>query len=63
MIQSQQMQHRRVDVIDLCRIVSIQWFVAEFVTFAVRDAAFDAAAAQPIREAKWIVIASGSGLA
>lgn len=62
-VYAQQVHDRRVNVVDLGRAFAIQRFVAEFVALAIRHAAFDASAAEPVREAKWIVIASGAALA
>ena len=57
-IYAEQMQHRRVNVIHFRWVFTIQWFIAKFITLTICDAAFDAAAAQPIRETIRIMIAA-----
>ena len=46
------MQNRRVDVVDLRRVISVGGFVAEIVARSVRSSSFDAAARQIIEELK-----------
>lgn len=45
MVDTHEVQYRGVDIIDLSRVVSIQWLVAPLIRRAVRNAGLDAAAA------------------
>jgi hypothetical protein len=49
-VQSQEMQEGRVDVVDLGRAVAVERLVAEFVARAVGGSCLDPAAGQPVGE-------------
>ena len=61
-IDSQQVQDRGVDVVDLGRVFSVGGFETKLIAGAVRDPALDAATRQPICEAIGIVIAAFAAL-
>ena len=56
MVESEQVQDRRVPVVDVD--FSLNGFVAVVVRFAVRESAFDTAAAHPRRVAFVVVVAT-----
>lgn len=62
MINSEQMKERSVDVIDLRRIVSIQWFVSPLIGLTVGCSPLDATSTKPVRKDERIVIASCAAL-
>src|SRR5688572_8357315 len=62
MVDSQQMQDGGVDVVYLRGIFTVERLVAPLIAWAVRDAALDAAAGEPICEHKWIVIPAEAAL-
>ena len=45
MVDAKKVQNRRVDVVDLCRIVSIKWLVAPLILLTECYTSFDASAA------------------
>ena len=61
-LKAEKVEHCGVDVINLCGVAPVERFVAPLVAFADRYAAFDAAAAQPIREHIRIMIAAFAAL-
>ena len=53
-VDTEQVQDRRVDVVDLRRVLAVERLVAPFIARTVGHASFDAAAAEPVREAiRW----------
>src|SRR5262245_41836041 len=63
MVNSEQMQNRGVDVINFGRMFAVGRLVAELVTRAETDPAFDPAATQPVGETVRVVVASLAALA
>lgn len=61
-IDAQQVEDGGVDVVNLCRVVAIQRLVAPLVGRPVADAAFNAAAAQPVGEDERVMVASLAAL-
>ena len=61
-IDAQQMQDGRVDVVDRGRVTAVERLVAPLVAFTGDRSALDAATAQPIREAIRIVVTSLAAL-
>src|SRR5687767_14098674 len=62
-IDPEQVQNGRVDIVNLCRIFSVHWLVTPLVAFPVCDSALDATAAKPVRETIRIVVAPFAALA
>ena len=58
MIEAEEVEHRRVDVVALGGVRPVGWLVAPFVARSVGDAAFDATAGQPVGEDEGVVVAS-----
>ena len=61
-IDAELMEDGGVDVVDLRRVAAVGGFVAPLVAFAVGDAAFDAAAGEPVGEDVRVVVASFTAL-
>ena len=55
-VNTQEMQHCGVNVVNLRGIFSVHGLVPPLVTFAGSDATLDAAATEPVGEDVWIVI-------
>ena len=55
-VNTQEMQHGGMDVVNLRGIFSVQGLVTPLVTFAGSDTTLDAAATEPVGEDVWIVI-------
>ena len=62
MIDTQQMQYRRVNVVNLSRVVSIQRLVAPLIARAMSDAPSNSATRKPVREDVRIVVPPGGSL-
>ena len=61
-LDTQQMKDRRVDIVDLSRVVSIQRLVAPLVARPISDAALNPPTGEPIREDVGIMIATTRAL-
>ena len=61
-IDSEQLQHGRVNVIDLCRVIAICGLLAPFVTRPVTDSPLDSTSRQPVCEDERIVVTSPAPL-
>ena len=48
MVDSQQVQDGRMNVVDLGRVITIQWLVSPLVTGPVRNATLNASSAEPV---------------
>ena len=62
MVNAKKLKHRRVDVIDLRRIGSVERFVTPLVTKTVSCSTPNSTACQPVRKDERIVVASFSPL-
>ena len=62
MVDTKKFENRRVDIVDLGGVISIQWLVAERVAFSHGDSAAYTATTQPVGEDERIVITTGTTL-
>ena len=58
MVETQQMQNRGVDVVDLCWMFPVQWLEPPLVRLSVGDASANSAAAQPVGEHVRVMVAA-----
>src|ERR1051326_5072085 len=56
MVDAQQVQDGRVDVVDRRRMIAIERFVTPLIALTADHAAFDASPAKPVGEDVWIVV-------
>ena len=55
-VQSELVKHRRIDVVDLGRVLAVEWLVTPLITLPVGNPALETAPGQPIGEDEGIVI-------
>ena len=56
MVQPELVQHRRIDVVDLSRILAVEWLVTPLVAFPMGDTALETTPGQPISENERVVV-------
>ena len=61
-IDAEEFQHGRMDVVDECGIAAVERLVSPLIALTHSDATLDAAAAKPVGKHKRIVISSLAGL-